>query len=236
MGPTTASNSKPRRRHRRTPIAALLALCSFAAGVQALAPASAGAAANQTTDCTRAAIPGLGFVENLGVNSQGQPCYLDGSGTVYEVDGFLKKKESTPNQPACSNARGCLPGQHAGPAGSGGSSGSDEAHGTKTGGAKQPAQNLESRLRKLAALWVCPSLDTRLKKLDYGAVLDWYRDHVGELTGELGGNPFRDPKEIEADEEMRRKVGKVRAALEKWGDYQCNGVLPEANVRPWPNP
>jgi len=233
MGPTTASNSKPRRRRRRTSIAALLALCSLAAGVQAFAPASAGAVANQTTTCVNMPIPDVGLVPGMGWNGS-FACVLDSGGAYYGGTGTTKK-ESTPNQPACSNARGCLPGQHAGPAGSGGSSGSDEAHGPKTGGAKQPAQNLESRLRRLAALWVCPSLDTRLKKLDYGAVLDWYRDHAGELTGELGGNPFRTPEEIEADEEMRRKVGKVRAALEKWGDYQCNGVLPDANVRPWPN-
>jgi hypothetical protein len=117
-------------RRRPTSIAALIALCCLAAGVQALAPASAGAMTDQTT-CLNMPIPGVGLVPGMGVaigpDGQAYACKLDSGGAYY---GGTGKKDSTPTQPIC--GRNCIPQQIGGSSGSG--SGSGEAPGPRPGG------------------------------------------------------------------------------------------------------
>jgi hypothetical protein len=127
-----ARDSRPRHRRGKASIVILAALCTFAAGVQALAPASAGAVANQTTTCLN--MPPKGFTEpvpGMGWDPVGEfACKLDSAGAYY---GGTDKKDSTPTAPApVCTGRGCLPLGIGGGAGSG--SGSDEVSGQRPGG------------------------------------------------------------------------------------------------------
>jgi hypothetical protein len=124
----SSTPANPKRRRRPTSIAALLALCALA-GVQAIAPASAGAVANQTTTCLNMPIPGVGLVPGMGWNGS-FACVLDSGGAYY--GGTDKKKDPTPTtqtQPIC--GRSCLPLGIGG--GSGSASGPDEVVGPRPG-------------------------------------------------------------------------------------------------------
>jgi hypothetical protein len=111
----SSTPANPKRRRRRTSIAALLALCALA-GVQAIAPASAGAAENQSTTCLN--MPPQGFTEpvpGMGWDPVGgYACKLDSGGAYYGGTGTTKK-DSAPTAPICTG-RDCLPGsQHLSP-------------------------------------------------------------------------------------------------------------------------
>jgi hypothetical protein len=128
-------------------IAALIALCCLAAGVQALAPASAGAMTDQTT-CLNMPIPGAGLVPGMGVaigpDGQAYACKLDSGGAYYGGTGTAPKAP-TPTAPICTG-RSCLPLEIGGGGGSGSNPG--RAPGSRPGAkpvvSKKPAKSTQA--------------------------------------------------------------------------------------------
>jgi len=140
--------------------AALIALCCLAAGVQALAPASAGAAENQSTTCLN--MPPQGFTEpvpGMGWDPVGgYACKLDSGGAYYGGTGTAPKAP-TPTAPICTG-RSCLP------LGIGGGAGSGSGAGSGGGSGQRPGGRGPLRPGELDALWDKKNADLRKSILD----------------------------------------------------------------------
>jgi hypothetical protein len=147
MPPTLASSLTPLL-HRRASVGMLVALLALAGVIQALAPASAGAVANQTTTCVNMPIPDVGLVPGMGWNGS-FACVLDSGGAYYGGTGTTKKDPD----PICPDVDACLPdGLRAGRGDAGRERGSGEVRGSRGGGTKSTLASLAAKLQEKLGL------------------------------------------------------------------------------------
>jgi len=213
-----ANNSKPHRRRRKTSIAALLALCSLAAGVQALSPAPASAVISQPPLCS----PNL---------PSGTLCH-SGGGEVIVIRDPFPKPPPTPNPPACPTPGPCLPDQsQVGPDKPGGRPGTDEVSGPKAGGkptfpgrTKKLTRKQCQELRDVGMIWSPRNIrDARI------AVL---KEEL--LNFRSAGLKARSRFDHETDPELKATLRKELARLDKeMADRQKEIAVIEGVEQAW---